>query len=77
VSQTIIPLSQFDIHVSLAEATRGKNNKKLPIKAIVTTLLFEEKQQPIYIEILSILKYIGNGNIVSWWGLGRGESHVT
>jgi hypothetical protein len=47
VSQIIL-LSQFDTHIPLAEATiREKNNKKLPIKGIVATQLFKEKEQTI------------------------------
>jgi hypothetical protein len=50
VSQIIIPIPQFDTHILLAEAKkREKNSKNLPIKAILTTQLFEEKQQTIMI----------------------------
>jgi hypothetical protein len=51
VRQIIIPLPHFDILFSLAEATprEKKPNKNLPIKVIVTTQLFEEKQQSIII----------------------------
>jgi hypothetical protein len=41
VRQIIIPLPQFETLFSSAEKTSRKN---LPIKAIVTSQLFEEKQ---------------------------------
>jgi hypothetical protein len=51
VRQIIIPLLQFDLHLLLAEATtREKTQQKtLPIKATLTSQLFEEKQQTIII----------------------------
>jgi hypothetical protein len=48
VRQIIVPLLQFNIHILFAEAmTRKKTNKNLPIKAILTAQLFEEKQLTI------------------------------
>jgi hypothetical protein len=47
--QIIILLPQFDTLFSLADVTsREKNQQKsLPIKAFVTTQLFEEKNSPL------------------------------
>jgi hypothetical protein len=52
VRQIIIPLLQFDTQILLAEAMARETNKQknLPIKAILTTQLFEEKELTIIIK---------------------------
>jgi hypothetical protein len=44
VKQIVIPLPQFDTHILFYEATtrENKTTKNLPIKAILTTQLFNE-----------------------------------
>jgi hypothetical protein len=43
VRQIIIPLPQFETHISLAEATTREKYKKPIIKVILTTQLFKKK----------------------------------
>jgi hypothetical protein len=69
VRQIIILLPQSDTLFSLAEAMsrEKRSNKNLPIKAIVTTRLMEEKQQP--------KKQQTKEKKLIWAGFGKGGSH--
>jgi hypothetical protein len=71
VRHIIIPLLQFDTHILLAEAMtkRKKPTKTLPIKAILTTQLFEEKQLTIIIHKRNNKK---PKKKLHWAGLSKG-----